>query len=121
MRENLSLEIIGKRLKDIRKGMDLKQGTISQALDKKQSAISYVENGQSCSTSFLFQLLSYYSQYINIEDVFKKDFDFYHSRQRFMNKSFDEDIDNYTFSKNKQKIIILKEEIDTAFEKFEKE
>lgn len=118
MGKELSLELIGKRLKEIRKGIGLNQGDISDILGKKQVAISYVESGKSCGTSFLFKLLNYYSDYIYVEDIFKTEFDFFTSRQRFLDQSVQNDIDDYHFTKNKEKLIKLKKAMDDAFDEF---
>lgn len=121
MGKELSLELIGQRLKEIRKGIGISQVDISEALGRKQVAISYVESGKSCGTSFLFQLLNYYSNYIYIEDIFKKDFDFYLSRDKYLDQSLQDNLDDYHFNKNKEKLSLLKKTINEAFEEFEKE
>ena len=71
---NITLPILGTRLKQIREHIGYSQAQLAEQLNCKQNAISNLELGQGGSLKLLFQVLNFYSNYVFIDLIFSEKF-----------------------------------------------
>lgn len=71
---NITLPILGTRLKQIREHIGYSQAQLAEQLNCKQNAISNLELGKGGSLKLLFQVLSFYSNYVFIDLIFSEKF-----------------------------------------------
>ena len=73
---NITLPILGTRLKQIREHIGYSQAQLAEQLNCKQNAISNLELGKGVSDSLklLFQVLNFYSNYVFIDLIFSEKF-----------------------------------------------
>lgn len=71
---NITLPILGTRLKQIREHIGYSQAQLAEQLNCKQNAISNVELGKGGSLKLLFQVLNFYSNYVFIDLIFSEKF-----------------------------------------------
>lgn len=71
---NITLPILGTRLKQIREHIGYSQAQLAEQLNCKQNAISNLELGKGGSLKLLFQVLNFYSNYVFIDLTFSEKF-----------------------------------------------
>lgn len=71
---NITLPILGTRLKQIREHIGYSQVQLAEQLNCKQNAISNLELGKGGSLKLLFQVLNFYSNYVFIDLIFSEKF-----------------------------------------------
>lgn len=71
---NITLPILGARLKQIREHIGYSQAQLAEQLNCKQNAISNLELGKGGSLKLLFQVLNFYSNYVFIDLIFSEKF-----------------------------------------------
>ncbi|KAB4263608.1 helix-turn-helix domain-containing protein [Escherichia coli] len=71
---NITLPILGTRLKQIREHIGYSQAQLAEQLNSKQNAISNLELGKGGSLKLLFQVLNFYSNYVFIDLIFSEKF-----------------------------------------------
>lgn len=71
---NITLPILGTRLKQIREHIRYSQAQLAEQLNCKQNAISNLELGKGGSLKLLFQVLNFYSNYVFIDLIFSEKF-----------------------------------------------
>lgn len=71
---NITLPILGTRLKQIREHIGYSQAQLAEQLNYKQNAISNLELGKGGSLKLLFQVLNFYSNYVFIDLIFSEKF-----------------------------------------------
>ena len=71
---NITLPILGTRLKQIREHIGYSQAQLAEQLNCKQNAISNLELGNGASLKLLFQVLNFYSNYVFIDLIFSEKF-----------------------------------------------
>ena len=71
---NITLPILGTRLKQIREHIGFSQAQLAEQLNCKQNAISNLELGKGGSLKLLFQVLNFYSNYVFIDLIFSEKF-----------------------------------------------
>ena len=71
---NITLPILGTRLKQIREHIGYSQAQLAEQLNCKQNAISNLELGKGGSLKLLFQVLNFYSNYVVIDLIFSEKF-----------------------------------------------
>lgn len=71
---NITLPILGTRLKQIREHIGYSQAQLAEQLNCKQNAISNLELGKGSSLKLLFQVLNFYSNYVFIDLIFSEKF-----------------------------------------------
>lgn len=71
---NITLPILGTRLKQIREHIGYSQAQLAEQLNCKQNAISNLELGKGGSLRLLFQVLNFYSNYVFIDLIFSEKF-----------------------------------------------
>lgn len=71
---NITLPILGTRLKQIREHIGYSQAQLAEQLNCKQNAISNLELGKGGSLKLLFQVLNLYSNYVFIDLIFSEKF-----------------------------------------------
>ena len=71
---NLSTTDLGQRLRVIREFIGLSQSQLAENVGCRQTAISNLENGQGGSISVLLSILSFFSDYVFIDCIFKEKF-----------------------------------------------
>lgn len=71
---NITLPILGSRLKQIREHIGYSQAQLAEQLNCKQNAISNLELGKGGSLKLLFQVLNFYSNYVFIDLIFSEKF-----------------------------------------------
>lgn len=71
---NITLLILGTRLKQIREHIGYSQAQLAEQLNCKQNAISNLELGKGGSLKLLFQVLNFYSNYVFIDLIFSEKF-----------------------------------------------
>ena len=71
---NITLPILGTRLKQIREHIGYSQAQLAEQLNCKQNAISNLELGKGGSLKLLFQVLTFYSYYVFIDLFFSEMF-----------------------------------------------
>lgn len=81
-------EIIGKRLKEVRKYFDKTQKEIADTLEMDQNVISRIESGKNVSGNAWLTLLHYYSKFIRIDALFSDNFDLLINNSKDLIKPF---------------------------------
>lgn len=71
---NITLPVLGIRLKQIREHIGYSQAQLAEQLNCKQNAISNLELGKGGSLKLLFQVLNFYSNYVFIDLIFSEKF-----------------------------------------------
>ena len=71
---NITLPILGTRLKQIREHIGYSQAQLAEQLNCKQNATSNLELGKGGSLKLLFQVLNFYSNYVFIDLIFSEKF-----------------------------------------------
>ena len=71
---NITLPILGTRLKQIREHIGYSQAQLAEQLNCKQNSISNLELGKGGSLKLLFQVLNFYSNYVFIDLIFSEKF-----------------------------------------------
>ena len=71
---NITLPILGTRLKQSREHIGYSQAQLAEQLNCKQNAISNLELGKGGSLKLLFQVLNFYSNYVFIDLIFSEKF-----------------------------------------------
>lgn len=71
---NITLPILGTRLKQIREHIGYSQAQLAEQLNCKQNAISNLELGKGGSLKLLFRVLNFYSNYVFIDLIFSEKF-----------------------------------------------
>ena len=71
---NITLPILGTRLKQIREHIGYSQAQLAEQLNCKQNAVSNLELGKGGSLKLLFQVLNFYSNYVFIDLIFSEKF-----------------------------------------------
>lgn len=71
---NITLPVLGTRLKQIREYVGYSQAQLAEQLNCKQNAISNLELGKGGSLKLLFQVLNFYSNYVFIDLIFSEKF-----------------------------------------------
>ena len=71
---NITLPILGTRLKQIREHIGYSQAQLAEQLNCKQNPISNLELGKGGSLKLLFQVLNFYSNYVFIDLIFSEKF-----------------------------------------------
>lgn len=71
---NITLPVLGTRLKQIREHIGYSQAQLAEELNCKQNAISNLELGKGGSQKLLFQVLNFYSNYVFIDLIFSEKF-----------------------------------------------
>ncbi len=71
---NITLPILGTRLKQIREHIGYSQAQLAEQLNCKQNAISNLELGKGGSLKLLFQVLNFYSNYVFIDLICSEKF-----------------------------------------------
>lgn len=71
---NITLPVLGTRLKQIREHIGYSQAQLAEQLNCKQNAISNLELGKGGSLKLLFQVLNFYSNYVFIDLIFSEKF-----------------------------------------------
>ena len=71
---NITIPILGTRLKQIREHIGYSQAQLAEQLNCKQNAISNLELGKGGSLKLLFQVLNFYSNYVFIDLIFSEKF-----------------------------------------------
>lgn len=71
---NITLPVLGTRLKQIREHVGYSQAQLAEQLNCKQNAISNLELGKGGSLKLLFQVLNFYSDYVFIDLIFSEKF-----------------------------------------------
>ena len=71
---NITLPILGTRLKQIREHIGYSQAQLAEQLICKQNALSNLELGKGGSLKLLFQVLNFYSNYVFIDLIFSEKF-----------------------------------------------
>lgn len=70
----VSLKVLGERLYEFRKELNLSQGEVAQTLGCQQNAVSRIENGRGGSIDFLLDMINFYKQYFIIDTLFSSSF-----------------------------------------------
>ena len=71
----ITLKLLGGRLKEMRKAMGMLQEDIAKHLEVNQNAISRIEKGTGGSVSILLNLINYYSNFIVVEHILSPKFE----------------------------------------------
>lgn len=71
---NITLPVLGTRLKQIREYIGYSQAQLAEQLNCKQNAISNLELGKGGSLKLLFQMLNFYSNHVFIDLIFSEKF-----------------------------------------------
>lgn len=71
----ITLKLLGGRLKEMRKALDMLQGDVAKHLGVNQNAISRIENGSGGGISILLALLNYYGQFYIVEHILSHKFE----------------------------------------------
>ena len=71
---NITLPILGTRLKQIREHIGYSQAQLAEQMNCKQNAISNLELGKGGRLKLLFQVLNFYSNYVFIDLIFSEKF-----------------------------------------------
>lgn len=75
MSMEITLKLLGGRLKEMRKAMGMLQGDVAKHLDVNQNAISRIENGAGGGISVLLSLINYYSDFYMVEHILSPKFE----------------------------------------------
>ena len=106
--------LLGKRLKQVRKKLGIRQTELAMAIQSTQPAISRLEKGEETYSSTIIGVLKFYGNIISLDYLFSEDFDvesdqlFYYIRKRALQKLHNEismisdSIDAFKEALNKQ-------------------
>ncbi len=70
----ISLTVLGERLYEFRKELNLSQGEVAKSLGCQQNAVSRIENGRGGSIDFLLDMINFYKQHFIIDHLFSASF-----------------------------------------------
>ena len=68
-------QILGERLKDVRKFLGMTQGDVAEKINAKQTTVSRIEAGGDVGTESTLDLLCFYAKLIQIEVLFEELYD----------------------------------------------
>jgi transcriptional regulator with XRE-family HTH domain len=71
----ITLKLLGGRLKEMRKALDMLQEDVAKHLDVNQNAISRIENGAGGGINVLLKLLNFYSEFFVVEHILSQKFE----------------------------------------------
>ena len=71
----ITLKLLGGRLKEMRKAMGMLQEDVAKHLEINQNAISRIENGTGGGINVLLKLLNYYSNFFVVEHILSPKFE----------------------------------------------
>jgi transcriptional regulator with XRE-family HTH domain len=71
----ITLRLLGGRLKEMRKALDMHQEDVAQHIDVNQNAISRIENGAGGGINVLLRLLNFYSDFFVVEHILSQKFE----------------------------------------------
>ncbi len=75
MSMEITLKLLGGRLREMRKALGMLQEDVAKHLDVNQNAISRIENGSGGGISILLKLLNYYSNFFIVEHILSPKFE----------------------------------------------
>ncbi|MFI3293963.1 MAG: helix-turn-helix transcriptional regulator [Rikenellaceae bacterium] len=109
----LTLSVLGERLKDVRVFLGLTQAEVAEKLDESQSSVARLEKGAELGSVKLLKFLDFYSKTVSISVVFN---DFYDRTQLRMKNEYKEN-----FEAEQLRLVIekhkntMKEQLEDAF------
>ena len=71
----ITLKLLGGRLKEMRKALDMMQGDVAKHLDVNQNAISRIENGAGGGINVLLKQLNFYSDFFVVDHILSPNFE----------------------------------------------
>ena len=71
----ITLKLLGGRLKEMRKSLDMLQEDVAKHLDVNQNAISRIENGSGGGINVLLKLINFYSVFFVVEHILSPKFE----------------------------------------------
>lgn len=71
----ITLKLLGGRLKEMRKALDMHQEDVAKHLGVNQNAISRIENGAGGGINVLLKLLNFYSDFFVVEHILSQKFE----------------------------------------------
>jgi transcriptional regulator with XRE-family HTH domain len=71
----ITLNLLGERLKEMRKDLGMLQEDVAKHLEVNQNAVSRIEKGTGGSISILLKLINYYSTYYVVEHILSPKFE----------------------------------------------
>jgi transcriptional regulator with XRE-family HTH domain len=71
----ITLKLLGGRLKEMRKALDMLEEDVAKHLDVNQNAISRIENGAGGGINVLLKLLNFYSGFFVVEHILSPKFE----------------------------------------------
>lgn len=71
----ITLKLLGGRLKEMRKALDMLQEDVAKHLDVNQNGISRIENGAGGGINVLLKLLNFYSDFFVVEHILSQKFE----------------------------------------------
>lgn len=71
----ITLKLLGGRLKEMRKALDMLQEDVAKHLDVNQNAISRIENGVGGGINVLLKLLNFYGDFFVVEHILSPKFE----------------------------------------------
>ena len=71
----ITLKLLGGRLKEMRKALDMLQEDVAKHLDVNQNAISRIENGAGGGINVLLKLLNFYSDFFVVVHILSPKFE----------------------------------------------
>ncbi|MDZ7604422.1 MAG: helix-turn-helix domain-containing protein [Cyclobacteriaceae bacterium] len=71
----ITLRLLGERLKEIRKAMGMLQGDVAKHLDVNQNAISRIENGVGGGTDVLLGMINFYGKFYHVDRILTEKFE----------------------------------------------
>ena len=71
----ITLKLLGGRLKEMRKAMGMLQEDVAKHLEVNQNAISRIENGTGGGINVLLKLLNYYSTFFVVDHILSPKFE----------------------------------------------
>jgi len=71
----ITLKLLGSRLKEMRKSLDMLQGDVAKHLKLNQNAVSRIENGAGGGINVLLKLLNFYSEFFEVEHILSPKFE----------------------------------------------
>ncbi len=70
----ISLTVLGERLCELRKDLNMSQGEVAHALHCQQNAVSRIETGKGGTIDFLLDMINFYKEYFIINSLFAETF-----------------------------------------------
>ncbi len=71
----ITLNLIGERLKEMRKALGMLQEDVAKHLGVNQNAISRIENGSGGGITILLKLINYYSNFFEVGHILSPKFE----------------------------------------------